>query len=674
MKEQLAKLRIRTRLWLGFGLLISIVVIQSMGVLWNLGTVRDRVDGVVNHIQPAVLDAMALDKFLDAANRSLGFYLLSHEAQHRQDYLDSLAEIRALFMRMQASSLAQQDPQVRRALIALEKELVAFNDMHETMLHLAEDTLANQPGLAFASSHLNPLAQEAAHQLGQMVFAERNEAMTTQRRAMLILLGDMRHNWSNITTTVRAYLAVRNDELQAEVQIYRNTLDRQLTELGQYQSILNLEQEDALSEFHQIYQQYIRLLPELYAIHSSDQWRTDAHLIRTQLGDNLNAIRAELDQLLKYLRVTIEEQSDGMLLQTEATRVMVILLMLIAVAMALGQAHITAQSLIGRIKSLIASVKQVAKGNLTAEIEISGEDELADLAHAATEMRNHLNDLVVRLGHHAHAVNSAAQEISDAVNGQAATSSEMSSSVAEITSTMEELSASSTQIADHSKSVVDISNTTFENAKRGAEAMQMVLSKMEGIQLDNQHSLNDILELGSKSKEISKVMEIINAVADQTKLIAFNAALEASSAGESGKRFGVVAAEIRRLADSVTDSTGEIESKIGQIQDAISRLVITSEKGANGISAGMESTELTATRLGELVNAASQTSSASQQISLSTQQQKTASNQVVIALREIVTASSNTAQSITRISEISRDMTQLSSELDTLVNRFKVKD
>ena len=73
-------------------------------------------------------------------------------------------------------------------------------------------------------------------------------------------------------------------------------------------------------------------------------------------------------------------------------------------------------------------------------------------------------------------------------------------------------------------------------------------------------------------------MEIINTVGDQTKLIAFNAALEASSAGEAGKRFSVVASEIRRLADSVTDSTSEIESKISEIQDSISRLVITSEK------------------------------------------------------------------------------------------------
>ncbi len=170
------------------------------------------------------------------------------------------------------------------------------------------------------------------------------------------------------------------------------------------------------------------------------------------------------------------------------------------------------------------------------------------------------------------------------------------------------------------------------------------------------------------------LMTIINVIADQTKLIAFNAALEAASAGESGRRFSVVAAEIRRLADSVTDSTGEIESKVSEIQDSISRLVITSEKGASGIIEGMEATTHTADRLSELVDAASKTASAAQQISLSTQQQKTAVSQVVIALREIVGATHHTAQSMSQLSDVSRNMADLSSDMDDQVGRFRLNN
>ncbi|MBE0507326.1 MAG: methyl-accepting chemotaxis protein [Marinospirillum sp.] len=261
------------------------------------------------------------------------------------------------------------------------------------------------------------------------------------------------------------------------------------------------------------------------------------------------------------------------------------------------------------------------------------------------------------------------QEVSQSM---AAAVEEMSSSVAEITSTMEELSASSTQIADHSQSVVDVANLTLDSSKKGASAMQQLQLRMSEIHRDNEQSLHEIMELGAKSKQISKVMDLINTLADQTKLIAFNAALEASSAGESGKRFSVVAGEIRRLADSVTDSTREIEDRIQEIQDSISRLVITSEKGSSSIQAGMEVSSVTAEDLNALVRAASQTSSAAQQISMSTKQQKTASSQVVIALRDIANASTHNAQSVRNITDISEEMLCMSEDLSRLVQEFKM--
>ncbi|QFY89661.1 methyl-accepting chemotaxis protein [Magnetovirga frankeli] len=342
----------------------------------------------------------------------------------------------------------------------------------------------------------------------------------------------------------------------------------------------------------------------------------------------------------------------------------------LALLLGLAGALLTAQRLNKRIRTVVDGVNQVAAGDLTRPILDDGSDEIGVLAKAAEGMRRQLHDLVASMEQNAAQVLQAAQEITASVDNQAATSSEMSSSVSEITSTMEELSASSSQIAENSESVVNIANRTFENAQSGADAMQVMVDYMRDIRQDNQDSIQEILNLGQKSKEISKVMEIINTVADQTKLIAFNAALEASSAGEAGRRFGVVAAEIRRLADNVTQSTGEIETKVNEIQDSISRLVVTSEKGAKGIEEGMQASGRTAERLNGLVEDASQSADSAQQISLSTQQQKTASKQVVTALREIVSASSNTAEAIRRISTISREMATLSSSLKQEVEVF----
>src|SRR5690606_4649637 len=156
------------------------------------------------------------------------------------------------------------------------------------------------------------------------------------------------------------------------------------------------------------------------------------------------------------------------------------------------------------------------------------------------------------------------QEVSQSM---AAAVEQMSSSVAEITSTMEELSASSTQIADHSQSVVDVANLTLESSKKGADAMQHLQLRMADIHHDSENSLQEIVQLGRKSKEISKVMDLINTLADQTKLIAFNAALEASSAGESVKRISDLHRQIRPLAHNANDSIHEFENGMLVLQD-----------------------------------------------------------------------------------------------------------
>ena len=323
--------------------------------------------------------------------------------------------------------------------------------------------------------------------------------------------------------------------------------------------------------------------------------------------------------------------------------------------------------------------------NLSKRLESNDKAELGELAEQTNSLLERLATAINgvqrsssrltatanNLAHTAGLVSRNTDRQQEVSQSMAAAVEQMSSSVAEITSTMEELSASSTQIADHSQSVVDVANLTLESSKKGADAMQHLQLRMADIHQDSENSLQEIVQLGRKSKEISKVMDLINTLADQTRLIAFNAALEASSAGEAGKRFSVVASEIRRLADSVTDSTHEIEDRIQEIQDSINRLVITSEKGASSIQLGMQVSLETAQDLSTLVQAASKTSSAAQQISLSTRQQKTASSQVVLALRDIANASAHNAQSVRNIMDISEEMISMSEDLSYLVHEFE---
>jgi methyl-accepting chemotaxis protein len=370
--------------------------------------------------------------------------------------------------------------------------------------------------------------------------------------------------------------------------------------------------------------------------------------------------------------VKSEREVIGTEIRALITKIVVASILIIGAILFLGT-YLIERYIIGPAKQLL-TVMTGEENDLTVRAKVSAQNEIGMIAAVFNRNMGRLHQVISKVSGVALGLNGHVREISASVAEQATTSSQQSAAVAEITSTMEELSASSSQIAEHSRVVVDIANKTWEDTKKGATAIETVIGKMTDISSDNQNSISEILELGKKSKEITKIMEIINTIADQTKLIAFNAALEASSAGEAGKRFGVVAVEIRRLADSVMESTGEIEGKINEIQESINRLVIASEKGSKGIQDGMEYSTQTASLLGEIVDAAHSTTDAAKQISLSTQQQKTASNQVVVALREIVSGTGQTTVAIERINSTSIEMARLSDELKELVEQFRLEE
>ena len=330
--------------------------------------------------------------------------------------------------------------------------------------------------------------------------------------------------------------------------------------------------------------------------------------------------------------------------------------------------------LLRRLDRAVSVVDRMAGGNLSVTINVRRRDEVGLLLAAIARMGVRLRDMVGSVADTTHKLERAAVDISASIQEEVAIATEQSASVSEISSAMEELSATSSQIAENAQSVLEIATLTQEESEQGQQAVETVLEQLEEIIRDNQQSTREILELGEKSREVSKIMDMINAIADQTKLIAFNAAIEASSAGEAGKRFGVVAVEIRRLAGSVMESTEEIMGTVKRMQQSVHQLVVSSEKGAQGIQEGKELTLTTTEMLQSTVERARATTEAVTQISLSTQQQKTASDQVVLSLREIEEGSRHIMESINGTNQTCQELADQAKILTGQVSHFKLKE
>jgi methyl-accepting chemotaxis protein len=321
------------------------------------------------------------------------------------------------------------------------------------------------------------------------------------------------------------------------------------------------------------------------------------------------------------------------------------------------------------IQAVIKSAVSMSDGDLSHRIQVQGRGEMRQLTQAFRDMADDLRNVVAHMRQASELIQDLTAELLAATDQLAASLEEQSASVMQTSVTMERVVAASQQISQNTQAVVQIAEKTRTDAQHGMNAADAMIEKMQTIQQSNRTDTANIHLLGEQSAEISKILELIASIADRTKLISFNASLEAAGAGSTGRRFGVVAEEIRHLADTVIGSTSAIRKTLLEMQQAIQKLIASSEVSTKSIQEGVEHTVNTANWLKEIVNGAGETTHAAQDISQSTHGQQLASEEISAALKEL---SLNTTQ-FAQASALNRDIAgKLNALVDELENVLKV--
>jgi methyl-accepting chemotaxis protein len=270
-------------------------------------------------------------------------------------------------------------------------------------------------------------------------------------------------------------------------------------------------------------------------------------------------------------------------------------------------------------------------------------------------------------------IGNSSSEIVAAAQQQASGAAQQAASVSETTATMEELSTTARQIAENSNAVTAVAEETLKSAEEGQEFMEESTKSMTRIRSKTEESAEKILDLGQKSQQIGEIIDIINEIAIETKMLSLNAAIEAAKAGEAGKGFSVVAGEIRRLAEDVVKSTATIRDVLLEIQSAASASVLAAEENVKGVEEGAVRLNQVRDALENIIAMAEQTAESARQISVATNQQKEASEQVVNTMREISKVAQQTAAASKNSISSASDLNRLAEELRARVSKFKIE-
>lgn len=275
--------------------------------------------------------------------------------------------------------------------------------------------------------------------------------------------------------------------------------------------------------------------------------------------------------------------------------------------------------------------------------------------------------LTTQIGAAVHHIQSSSAELQSAANQQVMGSRESSTSMSEIATTISELLATSRQIAESSQRVTGVAEQTASATRSGEDTVGKATASIEGIRRQMDRVVDHMLELGRKSQQIGSVLEIVSELAEQTNILAINATIEAVGAGEAGKRFAVVADEIRKLADRVTGSTKEIRGLIEDVRGAVNTTVMATETSSKAVDSGTREFAEVAVAFSKIANLILTTTDASREIGLSTKQQTTAVEQVNIAISNVAQAARETEASSTQTLETASQLASLSRELLRIV-------
>jgi len=328
----------------------------------------------------------------------------------------------------------------------------------------------------------------------------------------------------------------------------------------------------------------------------------------------------------------------------------------------------------GLDEAIDSLVKMMVKGDLSGGLRLEVSDaSLAPLVAGLGQVMETLKRFVRETRDGALQLSSSSSEVLAAATQNEHSTAQQAGAVHETRATMEELKGASAQIAENAERVAGIAERTLAATRQGEGAIQAFLEAMAKVRRNAVEVDDAIAKLSRRVERIGTVVEVIDEIADRSDLLALNAALEGAKAGDAGKGFSIVAAEMRRLAENVLESTREIKNLIAEIRD--------STRAAQEASGGNQRMASEGERLGaaaigsvsSILQGAEQTVGAARVIHLATQQQRSATEQVVVSMSEVEEVTRQAQSGSRQATAAAMELTKLAERLAELVKRFRVE-
>ena len=380
------------------------------------------------------------------------------------------------------------------------------------------------------------------------------------------------------------------------------------------------------------------------------------------------------DELVASLVASAGESRDATSASVATLRATILIVGGVAIVFGVGVAFLIARSILGPINSIVTSLKDIAEGDgdLTARVQVKSSDEVGELARYFNLFVTNIHKIISDVAQASGNVAAGSTQIAASAEQIAAGLARQSTETDQVAAAVEEMASSVSEVAGKSTEAADAARRAGEDASAGGEVIRGTIDEMGGISTEVGQTRDAVAKLGEQSEQIGEIISVINDIADQTNLLALNAAIEAARAGEHGRGFAVVADEVRKLAERTQQATEEVSRSIRSIQDGTARAVQRIEASTGRVNRGVELSREAGSALEAIFSGSETVQSMVRSIAAAAEEQSAASNEIARSIERIRAVTGESSSGADQAAAAAADLSRSAEQLRGLVTRFKL--
>lgn len=650
------------RILFGFGILLLLLLMIAASGFVGINKIEDRLNVVTGKVADISSTSNALKEDVSLANAAVLQYLLSKTP-------DSLEDLSARFLKHkqefsevseQLSAQLQDLPVMNQTLESINVEVakffgytdVAFSN-HKTMLQLQavvpDEKLDLKDAINFAAEDLGILVTDG--DTSEIQFAA--SYMHSQIESLQVSIND--------------YFDVRSLDKMQEL---REGMASIISSLKDKQSYLNDDNiNDLVSEIEISVISGDGVVAKFY---ENARLVQESEVLAKQLSDSMELVNASVQQLLSEATLmgasAKAEATNAASLSTLIIEVVLVISIVIAVLVTLW----VSRSIRLPLKEVMTVLGEISDGDFTQRSKVKTKDEFGELSAW-------VNGLVAKLQKVMSEIDQASNEVAESAGSNVRLASDskrlmgaQNERTTEVASSMSEMVSTVDQVAKSSEIILHQIQSVDQRANQNREQMDTNIHKIEHLLDQIEESTSVVNELDEHSKSIDRILEVIQGIAEQTNLLALNAAIEAARAGEQGRGFAVVADEVRTLATRTHSSTEEIQHVIAQLQQGVTKTVASMEDSRKSATSSVEEARTVGLSLVELQSSMAEIRDLSMQIATAAEEQSAVAQEIKQNVLEISEMSEQAALGSDQSEKDSEGLSKLASHQKQLLSQFKI--